>query len=501
MPFYFDIPIEELHQSVQNNPLEIDLWLALIQRVAKEDSAESALEEVFLAEDIFHENVEIQAIKSLCLMSLGEIREGHELLQQSLRRSPGEEVVDRLITDFLPNFSGISQDHLFNPYAIREQIFDQPFEQAFLARLDSTIELIQTYNENEEQPNNLIEPLEQHIQNFPNDVNAKLDLARLYHNIADVEKARKLYQLVIEADPYCASAYFELATIDPDIEKAIDLSEKGLDLSPRFECGRYNYATLLLKSGMLKEGRNEMLRLPADSSFYVSGLEAIANSYGEEGTFWEAAKFQEKVVTLSKNNAEAWNCYGHFFAQMGDYVTALQQFDKVIQLDSEHVDALHNRALMLGQLGRSEDAVHVLRYALTIAPDEESLWVNLGIELNHSARNDEAIQVMQDALLQHPDNSSMWLNLGSFHCQAGEFDESIECSRKAVAIDPDSALAWWNIACVEAILGKREDCLSSLIESVARRPDFAGLIAEEEAFEPYLTDPDFAILMKQRFST
>ncbi len=495
MSFYFDIPIEELHQTVQENPLEIDLWLALIQRVAKEDSPESALEEVFLAEDIFHENVELQAIKSLCLMSLGETREGHELLQQSLRRSPGDEVVDRLVSEFLPNFSNVSQDLLFNPYAIRERVVDQPFEQAFLARLESTIELIQAYNENENRPENLVQPLEQHVQNFPNDINAKLDLARLCHNLADIEKARKFYQLVIEADPLCATAYFELATIDPDIERAIELSEKGLDLSPRFECGRYNYAALLLKSGMLEEGRNEMLRLPADSSFYVSGLEAIANSYGDEGTFGEAAKFQGKVVALSKNNAEAWNCYGHFFAQMGDYVTALEQFDKVIQLDSEHIDALHNRALMLGQLGRSEDAVHVLRYALTISPNEESLWVNLGIELNHSDRNLEAIQVMKDALSRHPEHARMWLNLGSFHYQAGQFEESIECSRKAIAIDPDKALAWWNIACVEARFGKREDCLSSLLESVTRRPDLAGMIAEEDAFQPYLKDPDFAILM------
>jgi len=496
MSFYFDIPIEELHLSVQRNPFEIDLWLTLINRVAKEDCVESALEEVFVAEDIFPENTELQAVKSLCLMSLGETREAYDLLQQSLRRSPGDEIVDRLVSEFLPSFVDVSQDHLFNPYALREQIENRQLETDFVERLESTIGLIQKFNESDSHPEDLVEPFERHIQNFPNDINAKLDLARLCHNIEDTHKARRFYQSVIEADPLCASAYFELATIEPDLPKAIELSEIGLQLCPRFECGRYNYATLLFKCGMLKEGRNEMLRLPADSSFYVSGLEAIANSYSEEGTFGQAAKFQEKVVTLSKNNPEAWNCYGHFFAQQGDFETALKHFDRVIELDSEHIDALHNRALMLGRLGRSEEAVHVLRYALAIAPEEESLLVNLGVELNHSGRNGEAIQVMQEALFLFPENSRMWLNLGSFQFQAQKFLESIECSRKAIEIDPDKGLAWWNIACAQALLGERDECLSALRESTVRRPDLTGLIADESAFEQYLDDDDFKALLK-----
>ncbi len=485
MSFYFDMPTEELHQSIHRNPFEIDLWLTLIKRVVQEQSAERALEDM-----------ELQAIKALCLMSLGETVEAYELMQQSLRRSPGDEIVRRLITDFLPSFSDISQDDVFNPYAIRDQMEAKPFESDLIDRLDSTIDLIRAYNDNESNPENLVEPLERHVQNFPDDINSKLDLACLCHNIDNTEKARWFYQSVISADRLCASAYFELATIEPDIEQAIALCKKGIDLCPRFECGRYNYAALLLQGGMLKEGRNEMLRLPSDSPFYVSGLEAIASSYAEEGTFADAADFQGKVVALSPNNVEAWNSYGHFFAQTGDYETALTLFDKVIQLDSEHIDGLHNRALMLGRLGRSTEAVHVLRYALVIAPKNETLLTNLAVELSNSGRNGEAINVMQEALLDHPQQSRMWLSLGSFYYQTGKLAESIDCSRKAVAIDPNEALAWWNIACVEALLGHRESCLSAVHESLAISPDLAGMIAEEQAFEPFLDDDAFKALLK-----
>ena len=97
MPLYFDMTFEELQQSVQENPFELDLWIAFIKRVAKEESSESALEEIFVAEDLFPENTELQVVKSLCLMSLGETREAHDLFQQSLRRTPGDDLISRVV--------------------------------------------------------------------------------------------------------------------------------------------------------------------------------------------------------------------------------------------------------------------------------------------------------------------------------------------------------------------------------------------------------------------
>ena len=495
MPFYFDMPFDELQQSVQQNPLQLDLWLALIKRVAKDECCESALEEIFVAEDLFPENTELQILKSLCLMTLGETREGHDLFQQSLRRSPGDDMISRVVDEYLPHFESVTQDLLLNPYAIRESFGNDQLEHKFLEQLDSTIDLIRAFQDNDCNPENLIEPLEQHIQKFPNDINAKLDLARLCYNTGFHEKARHYYGIVIELDPLCASAYFELATIDTDPINAIRLSELGLDLCPDFECGRYNYGNLLLRVRMFAEARNELLRIPADSPYYVAGLEAIANSHSEQGSFENAIDAQEKVVTLAPNDTEAWNSLGHFFAQLGDYETALTQFDRVISLDSEHLDGLHNRALMLGRLERHEDAVHVLRYALTIEPECESLLVNLAVELSRSQRNDEAIELMQRSLKKFPNHARMWLNLGSFQFEAGQFDTAIESSRKALELAPEKALAWWNISCSYAQKGNRDECLTALESCLEIFPDLVCRIPNEESFRPYLSDPAFVALL------
>jgi len=392
MPFYLNMPLEELQESVQENPFDLDIRIALIQRIAKEECCESALEEILTAEDLFPDDVDLIAIKSLCLISLGETSEGHDLFQQSLRRSPGDDMINRVLDDFLPNFEGVSQDLLLNPYAIRESM-GEPLQSDFIRQISSTIELIRAFQENEATPENLIEPLENHIRLFPEDINAKFDLARLCHNTGYHKKSRRCYKDVLKEDPLCASAYFELATIEPETLHAIWLSEQGLELAPGFECGRYNYGNLLMKVGMFAEARNELLRIPADSPYYVAGLEAIATSRCEQGSIENAISTQEKVVALSPNDTEAWNCFGHLFAQLGDYETALQQFDQVIQIDSEHLDGLHNRALMLGRLGRHEEAVHVINYALTIDPNCDTLLVNLAVELSHAGRNVEAIEV------------------------------------------------------------------------------------------------------------
>ena len=496
MSFYFDMPLKELQTSVQNNPFELDLWLALIQRFAEDDCLEDALEEVFVAEDIFPESVELQAMKSLCLLSTGEIREGHDLLQQSLRRSPGDDMVNRVVNEFLPSFKQVTEDHLLNPYAIRENASAENLETAFIERLESTIDLIQTFNENESDPSKLVTPLERHVRNFPDDINAKLDLARLCLSLDDQKKARQFYRVVIAADPLCASAYFELATIESDPDVAIDLSEKALEMCPMFECGRYNYATLLLKQGMLEEGRNEMLRVPADSSYYVLGLEAIANSHSQQGNYEKAIEIQEKVVSLSVENTEAWNCYGHFFAEMGDYETALVHFDRVIQLNNEHLDGLHNRALMLSRLGRSEEAVHVLRYAASIDRNDVSIVVNLGVELDRTGQVREAILLTEQALGQFPENENLWLNLSSFHYRRGQFTESLGCGEKAVELAPDSTQAWWNIACASAELDDREKSLSALRRGLELRPQLAEYVQGEPAFDRFKDDKEFQQLLK-----
>lgn len=496
MSFYCDMPLTELQTSVQNNPFELDLWLALIQRYAKDECIEDALEEVFVAEDIFPESNELQAIKSLCLLSAGEICEGHDLLQQSLRRSPGDEMVKRLVNDFLPSFKHVTEDHLLNPYAIRESVSSAAFEVDFIERLESTIDLIQIFNENESNPAALVAPMERHVQNFPDDINAKLDLARLCLNLGHHEKALNYYRIVIKEDPLCASAHFELATFEPDPDRAIELSEQGLEMCPRFECGRYNYATLLLKQGMLKEGRNEMLRIPADSSYYVLGLEAIANSHSQQGNFEEAIRIQESVVSLSVNNTEAWNCYGHFFAQIGDYESALRHFDRVIQLDSEHLDGLHNRALMLSRLGRSEEAIHVYRYALRIDRNDPSILVNLGVELGRTGQIREAIELTEESLERFPENGKLWLNLSTFRYRSGHYQKSLDSGERATRFDPESPLAWWNVARASAELDDREKSIASLRRSLQLRPRLVDRVESEVAFDRFIGDEDFEQLLK-----
>lgn len=497
MSFYLDMSLKELQRSSQHNPFEIDLWLTLIHRMARERGAADALEEVFVVEDIFPNSTELQAIKSLCLLSLGNTKEGHELLQQSLRRSPGDALLQRLLQEFLPAFKNLSEDLLLNPHAIRDSVRPSSFESQFLERLESTISLIQTFNENEGDPETLLTPMERHVKNFPNDINAKLDLARLYHKTGHHPRARLFYRKVLKDDPLCASAYFELATIEPDIEEAIHLSETGLELYPMFECGRYNYASLLLKAGMLEEGRIEMLRIPADSSFYILGLEAIANSHSQQGDFQQAIQFQEKVVALSVNNAEAWNCYGHFFAKLGEYEVALKHFDRVIEIDCEHLDGLYNRASMLSQLDRHSEAVLVLKYALTIMPHEQGLLINLVTELGNCAQLAEAIELAESALKQFPQNEKLWQALGGIHEQDDNPAAAIRCAEKALRIDSRNPLTLWYLARSHARLGHRDQSLVALQQCVRLHPELRQEIRNEDAFKIFINDPGFQSLVGQ----
>jgi tetratricopeptide (TPR) repeat protein len=497
MSLFFDTPIADLKREVQEYPSQILPRIALIQKLALHNQLHEALEEISVSEVLFPSNLELQAAKSLCMFAMGDTLEGYELMQQSLRRSPGGEIVQTLTDDLLPCFSNMVPQELFDPRVLRRSLSRDCTDKDVIDRLESTIELLETFTKSDDDPMRLLVTLEEHIRRFPDDVGAKLDLARLLCSMDLPKRAEKLYLQVLASDPLCAAAYFELATLEEDRVRAIELSRLGLEMVPQYECGRFNLGILLLQNGDAEQGRHELLRLPADSKFYIAALESIAGSFAEEGEVEKALEFQTKVVSLAKESVDAWNNFGHYHALLDDHETALVKFEEAIRLDGRNVIALHNKGLVLGRLGQHERAVEVLRHAFNIAPDNEAIISALGFELGNMDRYEEAIELTELAIIGNDDNARMWLNLGNYYSKVERLEDSLRCSHKALEIDSEKAAAIWNIACVHAKQNDKENCLLFLAQAIKKDPAFAKRIRHEADLVTFRKDPKFIQLAEE----
>ena len=500
MSFFTEIPVAELEAIAQSNPSELEPRLVLIRRLAAEGEVAEALDLVEESSKSFADNPELMALKAMCQLSVNETEAGYELLQIALRRSPGADFVNKLTQEIMPCFLNLAPEQIFDPKWILQQATenkqDKKFSENFQARLDSLISLTGLLLDQGGGPDEIIAGLKSHLHRFPDDINAKLDLARYYNASGDAEHAETHYQEVVAADPLCAPAYFELATLVGDVEQALQFSRKGIDLCPDYECGRVNLGAFLFETGSYSEAVDVLRRVPSDSPFYVLALWNIVNSYRLQSNLPEASAGLEKIVALTPDDTEAWDAYGCVNVELQDYENALKHFDRVIEIDSENVNGLHNRAIALGKLMRHEEAIQTIKYALVIDPDHAQLLISLANLQSELGELETAIETLENALKRHPEEATMWLNLGSFYCQDKRLEKSLQHSRKCLEIDPSKGLAYWNIACVYAKQNDKEECYLNLKQSIELSPQMAEQIMEDKDLQPFLDDPRFTSLAK-----
>lgn len=497
MTIFQEIPIEELKQIADENPTNLKPRLVLIGRLADSGDIDRALSLCDAGLAAHSENAALLEAKSMCLATLGHAKEAHELIQLAIRRSPSVEELNKLTEDLAPYFGDVDSDQLFDPQLTLIQIREQGAEldERFRAKLESSAELIALMSEEPIDMSSLEQNLKEHLDRFPDDLIIKSELALFYSLSGESEQAERVYLEIIDADPDCVPAYFELATLDNlETERALEYTQKGLDLYPDYEAGRLNLGAYLMGLGRFDDARHELARVPTDSPYYQSSLWNICLSFSNEGQLKKAIEVIEKITALSPDDIDAWNQLGFLCIETNDPERALKQLDEALKLDAENIQALNNRAVALGDLGREEEAICVLQYALRISPEDENLLTTLALRQSALGDHEAAIKTSQDALNLHPENARMWLNLGCYYFRQQNYDDALRCNLKALEIDPTKGRAYWNIASVCARQDDKEGCLENLEKSVEFSPEMAKQIKEDEDLKPYLDDPRFIAL-------
>ena len=496
MSFYLELPLEELAEFVQRNPDEVDLRMALIKRLAQDRNMEEAMDQIYDAEEHLPDNLEILASKAICLLSAGAIEEGYDLLQKVVRRDPCCEIQHKLLNEILPAFSDADVTELTDPDTLREKAEAADLQGQFVDRLESVIEIMGAIADHPGDPAIGREMLAEHVDRFPSDINAKLDLARLYMAEQIYDKSAEMYHNVVLADPECSPAFFEWGTITNDPTTAVDLTKEGLALCPKHIVGRYNLGIMLMQIRQYSDARMEFARIPGDDPYYASGLAAIAESFHEEGNMEMALEFMEKVAILTPNDSDALNNFGHILSCNGQNEMALDVLEKAISLNPEHTDALYNIGVVLTAMERLDEALATYEKALEISADDPLTINNIAFVMSKLDRYDDAIDTLVEGLETHPNCARMWMNLGSYYCSNDQLDQSLAASQRAINLDPERAVAYWNLACVYAKRDQRDLCLSQLELAVGKSPTMAKNILIDKDLEAYWKDAAFLALVE-----
>ena len=292
-----------------------------------------------------------------------------------------------------------------------------------------------------------------------------IDLAVRHHAAGELDKAKSLYQQVLQVNPNQPKALHLLGVIAHQVNKndiAVDLIGKALALKPDYAEAYNNLSNVLQAQGKLDDAVASYRKAIVVKPDYAEAYYNLGNVLQAQGKLDDAVASYNKAVAIQPDYADAHNNLGNVLQAQGKLDDAVARYNKAIAVKPDYGDAHNNLGNVLQALGKLGDAVASYHKAITIEPDGADVHNNLGNVLQAQGKLDDAVASYNNAIAIKPDYADAHNNLGNVLQAQGKLDDAVASYNKAVAIQPDCVEAHYNLAFILRKLGRYEEALSSI---------------------------------------
>lgn len=197
-----------------------------------------------------------------------------------------------------------------------------------------------------------------------------------------------------------ASKLFTQALSEKDLQKAIELYSKAIELDPNFAEAYSNrgYAKYLL---------------------------------GEEKN---ALQDYDKAIELNPNLSETYNNRGNAKESLGDENGALEDYDKAIELNPDYANAYNNRGIVKRELGDTTGAMIDFNKAIELRGDFPEAYCNRGVLKEKIGDNNGALLDYNIAIDLNPFFYGAYKCRGVLERNAKNFVPAISDLSRAIAL-------------------------------------------------------------------
>ena len=182
----------------------------------------------------------------------------------------------------------------------------------------------------------LVELLKSAIELNPNNILAYNNLGNAYKEAGNYEDAKRSYLKAIELDPSHAGPYYNLSTIyadvDNNMEGAIELLNKALELSPYFAKTYNKLGQIYLLKGENEKAidlLNKAVKLNPDDpeTYHNFGYVYIQSGHPDKGE-----EMYLKAIEVAPHYAPAYHDLAIIYTQAGDYAKAIPYCDRAVSM-------------------------------------------------------------------------------------------------------------------------------------------------------------------------
>ena len=147
--------------------------------------------------------------------------------------------------------------------------------------------------------------------------------------------------------------------------------------------------------------------------------------YYQNRRFDDAEKL---AITISKNfpnHPFSWKVLGAILVTKGRKSEAVGANQRVVSLSPQDADAHFNLGNTLRELGKLDEALASYSQAITLNPDFAQAHYNLGNTLKDLRRLDEALESYSKAIALKPDFAQAHYSLGNTLKELGRLDDAL----------------------------------------------------------------------------
>jgi tetratricopeptide (TPR) repeat protein len=366
------------------------------------------------------------------------------------------------------------------------------------------------------------------LKDFPDNVNAIIQMANLWERHGDADRAMEYFRKVLEKDPKRADVYKSMGWFymnKQEYEQAIEHWQKALEIDPNIPDVHHSIALALMgqnkESQAIKELEKDVKISPRSSlSYFLLGQlhlqqqeyekardnykKAIeirpdyTNAYYGLFTLSARLKQQDKAkeymavfrklkardMEILKERNEAINdlldmrkgaigtylLAGQMYQAEGNFQKAEEILKRATTLDPSNILCHERLASLYLKYNRLTDAIGSYKRICEINPKDPLGYLNIGILSERLKQTDNAEKAFRKVIEAAPGLSAGYCELAQLYLRTGRgFPEARQLAEKAVALEP-SALNYFVLCWACDMNGDAENALKAIVRAIRLEP-------------------------------
>lgn len=215
-----------------------------------------------------------------------------------------------------------------------------------------------------------------------------------YHKVKKIDIAKKLYEDVLNKDPYHIHALNNLGIILFSLKKfddAIEIFQKAISVDFNYYSSHNNLGMIYNEIQNFQKAINSFEKAIKINPNYFEAQYNIGLVFYKCREYQKAISSYSKAIKLNPNSFEVYNSMGLTFGKCGEYQKAIRSYESAIKLNPNYLKAYNNIGIIFYEFGEYQKAISSYKKAIKINPNIMETYCNIGLAYEKTNEISKAI--------------------------------------------------------------------------------------------------------------